>query len=221
MIRDRLKNAARKVMLKAFGMERDAEASAGPPMPKAGETFTSEYIPPIVQGSGDTPGPNHKTNIGRTWLAAQVASGAGPTLVDIRPPAECVAGMLPGALLLPNEQLKQNLHRLPPKSERVVIYDQIGSDASDALAEWLRGQGWEMARRLVGGYAEWVEYDEPIAVPQAPPGARYHVGVPVEDTKGQRGTVQEVTVDGGKVRYLVLLDNGSLLGPVDESALRN
>ncbi|HNC96477.1 MAG TPA: rhodanese-like domain-containing protein [Myxococcota bacterium] len=223
MIRDRLKNAARKAMLKVFNMEFDAQETAGPPQadPKMDAATQASYMPPIVQGSGDTPGPNHKTDIGRTWLAAQVASGAGPVLVDLRPPPEVVAGMLPGAYLLPGQQLKNNLHLMPAKSERVVIYDQIGGDDSDQLASWLREQGWEMARRLRGGYAEWVEYDEPIELPQPPAGAKHHLGVPVEDAKGRRGSVQKVTVEGGKAQYLVLLDSGELVGPLAESDLRS
>jgi rhodanese-related sulfurtransferase len=222
MIRDRLKAAARKAFLKAFGMERDAEASDGPPPAKAGVDFETQrsYIPPVVQGSGDTPGPNHRENIGRTWLVAQVASGAGPLLVDIRPPKECVAGMLPGAILLPEQQIKDNLKQLPAKTDGIVIYDQIGSDQSGALAAWLREQGWDKARKLVGGYAEWIEHDEPVEVPQPPKGGRFHVGLPVEDSKGRRGHIQKASIEQGKPCYLVLLDNGQLLGPLLESELR-
>lgn len=222
MIRDRLKNTARKVLLKAFNMEWDASPSAGPP--PATEAFDAKihgaYIPQVVSGSGDTPGPNHKTNIGRTWLAAQVVSSAAPMLIDLRPPQECVAGMLPGAILLPGDQIRNHLDLLPPKEQRVVIYDQIGSDHADAIASYLRDQGWEMARRLVGGYAEWIEHDEPIEVPQAPPGARLHIGLPAETSTGQRGHVQKVQVKDGVVNCWVLLDNGSLIGPVPEQSLR-
>jgi len=221
MIRDRLKAAVRKAALRFFGMERDAEDSDGPPKAAPGEPKVDpNYIPPVVQGSGDTPGPNHRENIGRTWLAAQVASQAGPLLVDLRPPKEVVAGMLPGALLLPSEQIKDNLGLLPAKSERIVIYDQIGGEDSTVIAAWLRDQGWGMARKLVGGYAEWIEYDEPIEVPQAPAGARWHIGFPVEQKNGLRGHIQSVHVEAGKARYRVLLDNGSLSPYLSEDELR-
>ena len=222
MIRDRLKGAVRKVLLRAFGMERDAESSAGPPKAEPGMDIETQraFIPPIVQGSGDTPGPNHKTDIGRTWLSAQVISGAGPVLIDMRPPRECVAGMLPGALLFPGEQLRQRLDVLPPKSERVVLYDQVGGEESDRMAEWLRGQGWEMARRLVGDYAEWIEYDEPVQVPQPPPGARLHIGEPVQTIDGEHGDVQAVEVRDGAARYRIYLGPGRVTDWLSAAQLR-
>ena len=42
--------------------------------------FDPSKIPPLVDGDGDTPGPNHKTEIGRTWVSAQLAGG-GPVCV--------------------------------------------------------------------------------------------------------------------------------------------
>ena len=38
-------------------------------------TFDESKIPKVVDGSGDTPGPNHKQDIGRTWVSAQMAGG--------------------------------------------------------------------------------------------------------------------------------------------------
>ena len=74
MIRDRLKNRMRKMAIKAFGMDLDTEDRD----PNAGgranpDDFDPSVIPKIVDGAGDTPGPNHKEDIGRTWVAAQLA----------------------------------------------------------------------------------------------------------------------------------------------------
>lgn len=207
MIRDRLKTTARKVLLKAFGMEDDAatRTSFRPPAQK-GEVDTT-VIPKIVDGSGDTPGPNHKELIGRTWLAAQVIGGSPSVLLDIRPPEEWTAGILPGSLLLPHHQIKARLHLLPPKEQRVTVVDATGSDEAQALAAWLRGEGWGMARCLVGGWAEWVEHGEPSAQPEQPEGARFRLGDPVELHDSRRGVVQAVTRDAqGQTRYTVLLD---------------
>lgn len=222
MIRDRLKGAVRKVALKALGMEWDAEELApnasNSKLAHAPASIDPNLIPRVVDGSGDTPGANHKTEIGRTWLAAQINSGVSPFIVDVRPPKECVAGMLPGAVLLPGEQIKGRLDLLPAKDIRVTVYDQLGREESARLAEWLREQGWGLARQLRGGFAEWLEHDEPMSRPEPPSGGRYHVGVPVEHKK-RRGTVQAAWAESGKPKYTVLYDDGTVSPPLAEGDL--
>ena len=167
MFRDRLKNRVRKIAIKAFGMEFDTEARD----PNAGgranpDDFDPSVIPKIVDGAGDTPGPNHKEDIGRTWVAAQLAGGVAPFFIDIRSPMEMAAGILPGAHRFPEASIKDHLGALPDKGERVTVYDQTGEQGSIELAEWLRSQGWHLARRLQGGYAEWIEHGEDVEAPK-------------------------------------------------------
>lgn len=167
MFRDRLKNRMRKMAIKAFGMEFDTEDRD----PNAGgranpEDFDPSVIPKIVDGAGDTPGPNHKEDIGRTWVAAQLAGGVAPFFVDIRTPMEMAAGVLPGAHRFPEQSIKDHLSVLPAKDVRVTVYDQTGEQGSIELAAWLRDNGWALARRLQGGYAEWIEHGEDIVPPQ-------------------------------------------------------
>jgi rhodanese-related sulfurtransferase len=218
MIRDRLKGAAKKAALKFFGMEW--EASEAPedrartvPNPAA---YDPSVIPKVVDGSGDTPGPKHKEDIGRTWLASQVASNVGPYLIDIRHPKECAAGLIQGAILLPGQQVRQRLDLLPSKDTRVTVYDQVGSDEAVQLAAWLREQGWELARRLVGGYAEWIEHSEPIIVPTAPQGGRFAVGQQVERKAGGRYWVQAAATGPS---YTLWAEDGSFLAGVREDEL--
>lgn len=222
MIRDRLKGVVRKVALKALGMEWDAEELA----PNASNSkvdkvvaFDPSVIPKVVDGSGDTPGPKHATEIGRTWLASQVASGVSPFIIDIRPPKECVAGMLPGAMLLPGEQVKLRLDVLPKKDIRVTVYDQLGRDESAAIAAYLREQGWVLARQLRGGYAEWLEHDEPMMRPEAPAGGTHHIGQPVEARTGKRGFIQAAWSADGVAKYTVLYDDGVVSAPLGEDEL--
>ena len=139
MIRDRLKNRMRKMAIKAFGMEFDTEDRD----PNAGgranpDDFDPSVIPKIVDGAGDTPGPNHKEDIGRTWVAAQLAGGVAPFFVDIRTPMEMAAGVLPGAHRFPEQSIKDHLATLPAKDVRVTVYDQTGEQGSIELAAWLR-----------------------------------------------------------------------------------
>ena len=207
MFRDRLKNRARQFAIKAFGMEFDTEARD----PNAGgradpNDFDPTVIPKIVDGAGDTPGPNHKQDIGRTWVAAQLAGGVAPIFIDIRSPMEVATGVLPGALRFPGTTLKDALSVLPPKNERVTIYDQTGEQGSVELAQWLRDQGWTLARRLQGGYAEWIEQGEKIDAPSMAHPSEYTIGdtYQFDDTTGH---VHDVTADGS---LLIWLESGVL-----------
>ncbi len=208
MFRDRLKEAARKAALRAFGMEREA-APRERERPAGSADFDPSVIPRIVDGSGDTPGPNHKEDLGRTWLAAQIASGVAPVLVDMRHPKECAGGMLPGAINLPGNQYRELPDRVPDRTRAILVYDQLGRDEAIAAAAWLREQGFEGARRLVGGYAEWIEHDEPMSSPQPVAGGRFHIGTQVERRGGGRGYVQEARLEAGRPHYRILLDDGS------------
>lgn len=218
MLRQRVKDLARKAALRAFGMEGQAsphavqsERLSAPPA-----SVDPNVIPRVVDGSGDTPGPNHKTDVGRTILAAQVVSAAPPVILDIRHPEECAGGMLPFAVLMPGEQLKARLAELPDKAARVVVYDQLGGPESDTLAAWLREQGWGQTRRLRGGYAEWIEHGEPITIPTPPPGGRWAIGQMVERVVGGRAWVLHTALEGGAPRYWLLGPDGAQVGPVGE-----
>ncbi len=162
MIRARLRAVARRVALRALGMETQAEDGGHP---DSGRVTAAPYdpsvIPRVVDGSGDTPGPNHRTNIGRTWVSAQVISGTPPVLVDLRPAAAWSAAHIPGALSLPRDTLDARLDRLPTGEVRIVLYDQDDDGIADAVARDLRARGWPGARRLVGGFAEWSAHREP------------------------------------------------------------
>ena len=146
-------------------MEFDVQDRPNPGGRGTGD-FDPSVIPTIVDGDGDTPGPNHKRDIGRTWLAAQMAAGVSPFIIDTRPPNETVAGVLPSAHIMSGQSVLKMLDQLPKdKGLRVTLYDQTGEQDAESLAEQLRAAGWTMARRLKGGYAEWLEYDEPIESP--------------------------------------------------------
>lgn len=217
MIRDRLKKAARKAAIRLLNMEfdtqeRDPNARGNPDASK----YDPNKIPPLVDGDGDTPGPNHKQDIGRTWVAAQLAGGVAPVFVDLRPPQECVAGILPGALVLPGDLVFAHLDLLPEKTTRVTVYDQTGDLGSEDIAARLREAGWSMARRLRGGFAEWIEHDEAIELPEASGGARFRLGDSVRIPDGRQAWI--LRVEPGP-RYLAWLPDGTTSGPHDQADL--
>jgi hypothetical protein len=122
-------------------------------------------------------------------------------------------------MLMPGDSLKGHLDRLPAKDVRVTIYDSTGEQGSEALAAWLRGEGWTMARRLRGGFAEWIEHGEVVHLPQLVAGARAKVGDPIGLKDGRSGWVQEVTGSGSGIRYTIWLAGGAEVGPVGVDAL--
>ena len=221
MIRDRFKKAARRAAIKLLNMEFDTEERD----PKARgvadpNNFDPTKIPKLVDGDGDTPGPNHKTDLGRTWVSAQLAGGFPPFFVDIRPPDVASAGILPGAILMSGTSLKQFTARLPAdKTKRVTIYDQTGEQGSIDLSEWLRGQGWTMARRLRGGYAEWLEQGESFVPPSTTEGSPRQMGQSVKLADGRTGHIHSAESAGdGNFQYTVWV-NGSVEGPLGDDAL--
>jgi rhodanese-related sulfurtransferase len=218
-LRSRLRDAARQVAIRALGMEFDTE-ERDPAAHRRGDPsrFDPSKIPPLVDGDGDTPGPNHRSDIGRTWVSAQLVGGVAPVFVDIRPPMEVVAGVLPGAVLAPGRLILDRLHLLPAdQGVRVTVYDQTGELGSADVAQALRDAGYAGARRLVGGYAEWIEQDEPI---RPPPGrGALRVGDPARLVDGREGHLLAFQDAAGRLQIELWLPDGRPSGWVDADAL--
>jgi molybdopterin/thiamine biosynthesis adenylyltransferase/rhodanese-related sulfurtransferase len=99
---------------------------------------------PSVAGNGD---------ITAGELAARLAAGDAPLLVDVREPAEWEVARLPGARLVPLATLPRAIATLERERE-VVVYCHHGV-RSDLAARWLRQQGFERVRNLAGGIDRW------------------------------------------------------------------
>jgi rhodanese-related sulfurtransferase len=204
MIRNRFKNALRKAAIKALGMEEQAKDRRE--QVHRDVKFDPKFMPKVVDGSGDTPGPNHRTMMGRTWLSAQIAGGVPPLVIDIRPPQEWTAGHIKGALLLPGRQILDRTELLPDTSKRVTIVDAAGGSLSSDISTALQEKGWGLARYLSGGWAEWVEYGEPEEQPAAIEGTPFRLGSPVALADGRQGQVQSIQKKGRGFSFDVLLD---------------
>ena len=221
MIRSFFKDKARRAAIKLLNMEYDT-VDRDPNARKKGDpsAFDPAKIPKIVDGDGDTPGPNHKHDIGRTFASAQLAGGKGIAVVDIRTPLELVGGVLPRALLMPRDRIKDQLNQLPEdRSFRVVVYDQTGEKGSVEIAAWLRENGWPWARRLKGGFAEWIEHGEAVVPPATPDGATKSIGDPVRLSDSREGWVIEIQGEASSLQYLVWMDSGEVIGPLTADEL--
>ncbi len=84
-------------------------------------------------------------------------------LLDVRPRQEFDAGHLRGAINIPIDELPDRLSELPPES-RVITYCR-GEYClfADEAAEFLRANGYDVAR-LEGGWPEWQVEGRPVKI---------------------------------------------------------
>jgi len=92
-------------------------------------------------------------------LAARLERGEAPVLLDVREPYEWAITRLPDARLVPLNSLPDALETLD-RSEEMVVYCHHGL-RSAAAVDWLREQGFDRARNLVGGIDRWSREVDP------------------------------------------------------------
>jgi len=93
--------------------------------------------------------------IGGEELAARIAAGDAPLILDVRTPAEFEAGHLPGARNVPHDALADRLPALglAPDAE-IVVHCHSGRRASEA-EQVLREAGHTNVRDLTGHWQAW------------------------------------------------------------------
>jgi molybdopterin/thiamine biosynthesis adenylyltransferase/rhodanese-related sulfurtransferase len=92
-------------------------------------------------------------------LAARLARGDAPVLLDVREPHEWAIARLPDARLGPLHHLPGVLDTLD-RAEELIVYCHHGV-RSAAAADWLREQGFERVRNHVGGIDRWARDVDP------------------------------------------------------------
>jgi len=97
---------------------------------------------------------NLRTGVTRSiqWHELGDALAGGAVLIDVRTPQEHEAGAIPGALLVPVDELRQRLGEIPPGP--VVVHCAVGQRGHTA-ARVLAHAGREV-RNLDGGYRTWL-----------------------------------------------------------------
>lgn len=96
-------------------------------------------------------------------LSARLDAGDPVVLVDVRRQPEWEIVHLEGSLLLPLDKLAQQLDRLNPLDEIIVIC-RSGRRSARAVA-LLRKHGFQQARNLAGGLIAWAQEVDP-SIPQ-------------------------------------------------------
>ena len=93
--------------------------------------------------------------ISQQALAQRIANGDTPIIIDVRSEREFQAGHIPGAVLLPHDQIDQHLDLLASLADReVVLYCQSNRRVGLVLDRFLDSDASEV-RVLEGAWPGW------------------------------------------------------------------
>lgn len=97
---------------------------------------------------------------GRLWRelspdegAAMVGAG-GVRILDVRTPAETSQGIIPGAILIPVQEIEERWREIPKDGRATLVYC-AGGERSAAACEFLSRQGYTGLHNLAGGFLSW------------------------------------------------------------------
>ncbi len=74
-------------------------------------------------------------------------------ILDVRTPGEFAQGRIPGALLMPINQVPQRMSALP-KDRKIIVVCAVGG-RSAAVADYLSRNGYTSVMNYSGGMADW------------------------------------------------------------------
>ncbi len=92
-------------------------------------------------------------------LAAELAAGNQPLLLDVREPHELEISKLPGVLAIPMGEVPARLAEVPKDADIVVICRSGGR--SGQITQFLTDQGYGEVRNLIGGMNGWADLVDP------------------------------------------------------------
>jgi rhodanese-related sulfurtransferase len=85
---------------------------------------------------------------------------AGALLIDVREPDEWRAARIPGARLIPLDELPQRVGELDPNRE-IILVCRSGNRSASATA-YLQRAGFSRVRNLAGGLIAWARAGLPV-----------------------------------------------------------
>lgn len=97
---------------------------------------------------------------GRLWREASPEEGkrmvaeGSVRLLDVRTPQETSQGIIPGAVLIPVQELEERFREIPKDGRKTLVYC-AGGQRSAAACEFLSRQGYEGLYNLAGGFMSW------------------------------------------------------------------
>jgi rhodanese-related sulfurtransferase len=107
---------------------------------------------------GESLGPE-QVREGRLWAdvspeEAELLVERGVRIVDVRTPNETAAGIIPGAILIPVDELQQRAGELPRDHATTLVYCAMGV-RSAAACQFLAELGYDGLVNLDGGFGRW------------------------------------------------------------------
>lgn len=84
----------------------------------------------------------------------KLVEAAEVRLIDVRTPQETSLGIIPGATLIPVDELETRLKEIPKDGKPTLIYC-AGGGRSAAACEFLSGKGYSGMMNLTGGFGSW------------------------------------------------------------------
>jgi len=85
-----------------------------------------------------------------------IALGGKITIVDVRRPDETAQGTIPGAILMPLDNLPNTFSALPKKG-KLIVYCRSGHRSAQAV-QFLLDHGYKNAVSMNGGYLAWTQH---------------------------------------------------------------
>jgi phage shock protein E len=115
-----------------------------------------------TQACGSGSRPSETASITAEQLAALIAAGDAPFVLDVRSEAEFAAGHIPGAVNVPHTELADRLDQLPSdRGAEIVVHCQSGRRAQSAESV-LAEAGFTKVLDLSGHMAGWREGNHPV-----------------------------------------------------------
>lgn len=93
-------------------------------------------------------------NVDARDAQAMIEKDPATVVVDVRTPDEYAQGHIPGAKLIPLDDLATRYREIPPDVERIVVHCEAGG-RSAAACEYLAGKGYQNLLNMVGGMHAW------------------------------------------------------------------
>lgn len=104
-------------------------------------------------------------------LEPRLATASAPLVLDVRTPEEYAQGHLPGARLIPHDQLATRLAELAAardQDQEVIVYCRTGRRAALAI-DTLKRAGFSRLGHLQGGYQGWSAEQRPVVATASAP----------------------------------------------------
>lgn len=101
--------------------------------------------------------------LGTSDWKARLEATPGAFVLDVRTQAEYDAGHLPGATLIPHDQVRASAGTLPAdKTTPIFVYCRSGN-RSETASKTLVDLGYTNVVNMAGGYPEWAAAGYPTA----------------------------------------------------------